>query len=117
MKNKTTLIFNIFIGALTFSAFASESITYTPTQLQEMVSNNNYPQQGAVSTKSLDVDFTTCIAKIDSIIESVSSNYPTKTIVATNAMRIEKIWTNDSAMVLTCSSADQKLIITTAPYL
>ena len=61
--------------------------------------------------------YSACIEKVTAIVISVQPNYPTSTILSTNIARIEKVWTNDAAMTLSCSAADGKLVITTAPYL
>lgn len=90
--------------------------TYTPAQLRKMVAAGKFPDQGPVETKVQRMDYTTCIASMASVVESVQPDYPTKTIMSSNIGRIEKVWTNDAAMTLTCSAPDGKLVITTAKY-
>ena len=98
------------------SSLAAAQKTYTPAELRRMVDSGNYPKQASPSTKTESVDYSSCVAKVTSVIDSVQPNYPTRTIVSTSVMRVEKLWTNDSAMTLSCSALDKKLIITTAPY-
>ena len=96
-------------------AFAGK--TYTPTQLRSMVQSGKYPKQGSPSTQSQRLDYSACIAKVTAVVSSVQPEYPTSTVLSTNIARIEKVWTNDAAMTLTCSAPDGTLVITTAPYL
>ncbi|MBT9137223.1 MAG: hypothetical protein DDT34_02311 [Firmicutes bacterium] len=103
--------------ALALSAPANAQKTYTPAQLQSMVQSGKYPKQGAPSTQTQSIDYVACIAKVESVVASVRPNYPAQTVVSTNLMRMEKVWTNDAAMTLTCSAPDGKLVITSAPYL
>ena len=102
--------------AFLVSTSATAERTYTPAQLRSMVNSGNYPDQSDPITKTQRMDYADCIAKVESVVASVSPNYPNKTIVSTNLMRMEKLWTNDSAMTLTCSASDKKLVITSAPY-
>jgi len=103
--------------ALALSAPASAQKTYTPAQLQSMVQSGNYPKQGALSTQTQHIDYVACIAKVEWVVASIGPYYPAKTVVSTNIMRMDKVWTNDAAVTLTCSAPDKKLIITFAPYL
>jgi hypothetical protein len=91
--------------------------TYTPAQLRQMVNGGNPPKQGSPSTKKQSVPFSSCVSKINSIVASVSDQYPAKVIVNTSIMHMAKVWTNDAAMTLTCSGPDEALVITTAQYL
>lgn len=107
------------VAALGFTSCASipKSSVYTPAQLRSMVQSGNYPRQGSPITKSESIGFSACISKIEAVVGSVSPNYPSRTIVNSNAMRMEKLWTNDAAMTFTCSAGDGKLIVTSAPYI
>lgn len=107
------------VASATFLCISSAAAqkSYTPAQLRSMIQSGNYPKQGAPSTKSENTDYAACIAKVESVVSSVRPNYPTQTVVSTNLMRIEKLWTNDAAMTFTCNSADKTLVITSAPYL
>ena len=107
---------SLLICLLSISTTVGAQKTYTPAQLHRMVDSGNYPKQGSVITKSERIDYSTCIRKIESMIASVRPNYPTRTVVSTNLMRTEKLWTNDGAMTVTCSAPDNKLIITSATY-
>lgn len=110
----------IAIMALLLGACATSSTTtnnYTPSQLRIMVQNGNYPKQGSPTTKSEVIRFSDCLARVSGLISAIGSSYPTRTIVNTNTVRMEKVWTNDGAMTFTCSAADNKLIVTNAPYL
>ncbi len=80
-----------------------------------MVQSGNYPKQGAPRTETQAVNFLSCIARVERILGAIKPNYPTAVIVNTRVMYMEKAWANDGAMTFTC--ADNKLVITTAPYL
>lgn len=116
---KKSLVALLVVSALGFGfvspAFAGK--TYTPSQLRKMVKMEKYPRQGSVSKQSQSVDYSSCVTKVFSVVGSIGSNYPTRTIASTNNLLIEKVWTNDAAMTFTCSAEDEKLIITSAPYL
>ena len=117
MKQRTIVLLaamSLSVGVVS-PAFAGK--TYTPTQLRRMVQSGNYPKQGSPSTQSQHMDYSACIAKVTAVVSSVQPAYPTSTILSTNIARIEKVWTNDAAMTLSCSAPDGKLVITTAPYL
>jgi hypothetical protein len=95
---------------------ASAQRTYSPAELRRMVDSGKYPAQGTPTTTSEYTSFAVCVSKVESVVASVRPNYPSRTIVSTRAVRVEKLWTNDSAMTLTCSAADNKLVITSASY-
>ena len=90
--------------------------TYTPAQLRAMVNSGRYPDQGAASTQTKTMDYSQCIATLESVVGAVRPNYPAQTIVSTNLMRVEKVWTNDAAVTVSCSAPDRKLVMTSAPY-
>lgn len=81
-----------------------------------MVQKGKYPKQGEVDTKTLTMDYVPCVVHITSLVESVQPNYPTRTIASTNILRVEKMWTNDAAVTLSCSALDKKMVMTSAPY-
>jgi hypothetical protein len=92
------------------------SKTYSPAQLTEMVKNGKFPDQKALVTESKNMDYTQCILEVEGIVGAIKNSYPTITVASTNILRMEKIWTNDSAMTITCSAPDRKMIITSATY-
>lgn len=79
--------------------------------------SGHYPAQGKASSETKQVDYGACIVVLEQLVGAVKANYPAETIVSTNILRIEKVWTNDAAITVTCSALDRKLVITTAPYL
>jgi hypothetical protein len=117
MKHKKLFAFALIASSmLGYSASALAGKEYTPEQLRSMVNSGNPPKQGQVKTASSPMSFYACVAKIEAMVDSVSGDYPTRTIVNTNILRTEKIWTNDSAMTFSCSALDNKSVITTAAY-
>ena len=117
MKRSSLVVSNGLAFSIGFSTIGYAVKTYTPSELQGMINGGNLPAQGTPSTQSKTIDYISCVLSVEAVIASIKPDYPSQTIVSTNVMRVEKIWTNDSAMTLTCSAADQKLVITSAPYL
>lgn len=115
-QNTRGLLLVIFLSAGFVNLAYAEKV-YTPAQLRSMVKKGKYPQQGKPAMQSERMDYATCIAKVTALVNAVGTEYPTSTVLNTNIGRIEKVWTNDSAVTLTCSAPDRKLVITTAPYL
>lgn len=95
-------------------AFAEK--TYTPAQLRSMFQSGKLPKQGSPTTQTKAMDFESCVVQVKSIVQSVQPNYPTSTILSTNSALMEKVWTNDAAMTMSCSAPDGKLVITSSPY-
>jgi hypothetical protein len=91
--------------------------TYTPAQLRTWMAEGHLPPQGWPATRTEHLDMRSCLARIEAVVSSIGPHYPVQTLVNTPLLRTEKVWTNDAAMTLSCSGLDQKLIITTAPYL
>jgi hypothetical protein len=103
-------------GLSMICSIAAAQKTYTPVELRKMASAGKFPAQGSPTTKSESLDYAACLAKVESVISAARPNYPTRTIASTNTVRMEKLWTNDAAMTLTCSALDKKITITTALY-
>ncbi|WP_220813087.1 hypothetical protein [Pseudomonas paralcaligenes] len=101
--------------SLSFSAYAEN--TYTPEQLRKMVNSGHPPEQGSPTTQTQAVSFGLCVAKVNEVLAAVKEQYPVKVIVQTEALHVTKVWTNDAAMMLSCSQPDRKLVITSSKYL
>jgi hypothetical protein len=109
----TALVALVFLG---LPGVSSAQKTYTPAQLRSMVDSGKYPSQGAARSTSQAMDYSECIVKLESVVGAVRPNYPSRTIVSTNLMRVEKVWTNDAAVTVSCSAPDRKMVMTSAPY-
>lgn len=107
----------ILSGSLLFSTQSNAQKTYTPQQLRNMIKQGKYPQQGKVTTKVEKADYVQCVQVLKQMIASISPEYPSQTVLDTNTGRMEKIWTNDAAVTVTCSAPDKNMVITSAPYL
>jgi len=119
MLEKTTTRFLAVIALLAGSLWSTDSHaerTYTPSQLRSMVQSGNYPKQGTPTKQTQDVSFLSCVARVESTLDAIKPNYPTAIIVNTRIIYVGKAWIDDGAMTFTCS-ADNKFVITTAPYL
>lgn len=97
-------------------AFAAKK-TYAPEQLQAMIQQENYPQQGESTTETIIMDFPECVAVAKQIASEVQPGLPVKTIMDNNIGFINKLWTRDGVVVVTCSAPDGKQILTKASYL
>lgn len=106
----------IIAGVLLCSMPANAGKTYTPAELHRMIEAGKYPKQGPVKEQVREMGYATCINTMDQIIGAIKPYYPSAVIVSTNTMRTEKVWTNDGAVTVTCSAANDKLIMTVAPY-
>jgi hypothetical protein len=91
--------------------------TYTPKKLKAMVAAGKYPEQGSPTTESKEMEFSACVSRMDEVADAIGGSYPRQVIVSTAILRIQKIWTNDAAVTVTCSAPDQKLVMTSAKYL
>lgn len=99
------------------SETTASAATYTPAELRDMVDSGSPPKQGSPTTKTQDLAFTDCVAKVEGIVDSVKAQYPAKVMVNSGALYMAKVWTNDATMTMSCSQPDSKLIITNAAYL
>ncbi|WP_419852765.1 hypothetical protein [Actinobacillus pleuropneumoniae] len=108
---KMLLIFSI-LGLANAMANAT---TYTPEELKQMVANSNYPAQAPAQKETLSMFFNDCKIASKKLISDITPYYPVEIIVNTSTMYSIKAWTNDAAMTITC--ADNKLTITTSPYI
>lgn len=112
LRNGIYLLFSLSLSANLY-AYS----TYTKEQLNDMYRAGSMPSQASPVSKSAKLSFGSCIRKSKEIISSVSSNYPVQTLVDTSIMYSVKVWTNDAAMIVSCSQPDQKIVITTSKYL
>lgn len=117
MKNGTIVLTTALSLGLGIVSPSFAGKTYTPSELRSMIQSGKYPAQGTPSAQSQPMSYSDCVAKVTAVVSSVQPEYPTSTVVNTAIARIEKVWTNDAAMTLSCSAPDAKLVITTAPYL
>lgn len=112
MKQRYLLLVLSFV-----SAASQADTTYTPQQLRSMISSGSYPEQGPVTdTKTKPSTFDACKVSIEAITSQFRDSYPVRTIVDTSLLYTVKIWVNDAAMTVSCSSPDEKMVITQAPY-
>jgi hypothetical protein len=115
MESRMRLAMVTFL-LLSMSGMAMAQKTYTPSQLRAMVKSGKYPPQGQVSSESKNMDYTSCVSLLERTVGAVTPEYPASTIVSTNLMRVEKVWTNDAAVTITCSAPDSKMTMTSARY-
>lgn len=96
---------------------ASAQKRFTPAQLRTMVDRGDYPPQAAPSSKVEPLDFTSCKNLVEGMLNDVKANYPVQSIAQSSIVWSKKVWTNDGAVVFTCSKPDQTFITITSPYL
>lgn len=111
---------NIFLVAFFFLLFPNVSFgqkTFTKDQLNHMIQNENYPEQGKVTkTTTKEAEFSHCKLVVESIMAQIRDEYPVRTVVDTSMIYMVKAWTNDGSIVATCSSKDKKMVVTQAAY-
>lgn len=108
------LFISILIVTTSFVVHANK--TYTPSQLNQMISSGNYPSQGSVNTTTRQMEFSSCVNAVDNIMSQIRDMYPVKTITNTKVLYMVKAWTNDGAITASCSEPDGKMILTKASY-
>ena len=114
--NRGISVILVLAALLSAASVAHATKTYTPAQLRQMVNSGSPPAQGSPTTQKETMAFSSCVGKVAGIVAAVGDQYPARTIVNTSIMHVAKVWTNDAAMTLTCSSPDRTLVITTAKY-
>lgn len=96
---------------------ASASTTYTKEQLNSMDDSGQYPEQESPVTKSVEyVDFDTCKDNARGVYNQVVGNYPAKEVVDSGVLYVVKVWTNDGAILVSCSEPDGKKVVTQSAY-
>ena len=90
---------------------------YTPAQLRTMVERGSYPAQAAPSNQVESLDFSSCKNLVEGMLNDVKANYPVQSIAESSIVWSKKVWTNDGAIVFTCSKPDKTFTSTTSPYL
>lgn len=115
MKFKLTAapVFAILVAFTTNANSADKS--YTKAQLNEMVKSGKYPPQLPPQEKTETIEFPACVAMTRKTVADVRDNYPARIMVDTPILLSAKIWTNDGAIVMTCSK-DGKLVMQQSKY-
>jgi hypothetical protein len=88
---------------------------YTPEQLREMVASGNVPAQADAQQETKAVAFPECKAVVRSLVSDVQPDYPVRTLADGPKMLSVKLWTNDAAVVMSCSR-DGRLVVQKALY-
>ena len=82
-----------------------------------MRNTGQLPALGTPVERVVSMDYTTCIVRLNLIVNSIKPNYPSKTLVSTNLMRSEQVWTNNAVAIVTCDAVGNRMVFATAPYL
>lgn len=104
------------VALLACAGQVAEAKSYTPSQLRAMVAAGRYPKEKDPTSSSKPMEFESCRGFVRMMLNQVQPDYPVATIVDTSIVFTQKAWTNDGAVMLTCSSPDRKLITTNSPY-
>ncbi|MHB4675714.1 hypothetical protein ACYB5H_03340 [Klebsiella pneumoniae] len=108
---------SLILASLLMAFSASAATTYTKEQLNSMDASGQYPDQEPPVTKSVEaVDFDRCKQDAYSIYSQISGSYPAKEIVNTGVLYVVKLWTNDGAIMVSCSEPDGKKVVTQSSY-
>ena len=100
---------------LAFALPAWAAKEYTPEELRQMVGAGMFPAQHDPAEEARDVTFSQCKAVVHSLLSDVQPNYPVRTLMDGPAMLSVKLWTNDAAVVLSCSR-DGRLVVQKSLY-
>lgn len=93
------------------------AVKYTPKQLNRMISNGQFPDQGEIeSTQTKEMSFADCKVRVESVMSEIRDLYPVRTIVDTKIMYVVKAWTNNGVVIASCSQPDRKMVLTTSSY-
>lgn len=103
------------LTVVSFGVVASNS--YTKEQLNSMAASGSYPEQESPITMSSEsVPFERCKQDTYSVYSQISGNYPVQEVVNTGVLYMVKIWTNDGAIMVSCSEPDGKKFVTQSSY-
>jgi hypothetical protein len=104
-------------GALLLTAASSAwaAKEYTPEQLRQMVGSGMFPAQDDPAEETRTVTFSQCKAVVRSLVSDVEPDYPVRTLMDAPAMLSVKLWTNDAAVVMSCSQ-DGRLVVQKSLY-
>jgi hypothetical protein len=83
---------------------------YTPEQLRQMVGSGKFPAQEDPAEETKTVTFSQCKAVVRSLVSDVQPAYPVRTLMDAPAMLSVKLWTNDAAVVMSCSRDDRMVV-------
>lgn len=107
----------IAMAFIATNASTYAEVTYTPSQLNRMISNGQYPNQGSVNNSQTEsMSFADCKMAVKDVMSQIKGSYPVKAIVNTGILYTVKAWTNDGVITASCSAPDKKMILTQAPY-
>lgn len=105
------------IAMMFIASTATAATTYTKEQLNSMASSGRYPEQELPVVKSSgSADFADCKSSARGVYSQVAGEYPAKVVVDSGAMYVVKVWTNDGAILVSCSQPDNKKVITQSAY-
>lgn len=103
--------------AFFFATNAVASVTYTKNELNSMAASGQYPEQESPVVRGSEyVGFGECKSSAYSVYSQVVSEYPAKIVADTDVLYVVKVWTNDGAIVVSCSQPDSKKTVTQSAY-
>jgi hypothetical protein len=88
---------------------------YTPEELRQMVGSGTFPPQHEPAEETRAVAFPQCKAVVRSLMSDVQPDYPVRTLTDAPAMLSVQLWTNDAAVVMSCSQ-DGRLVVQKSSY-
>ena len=110
---KNVLICAVLAASAAVPALAATE--YTPEQLREMVAAGSLPPQGDAQQETRAVPFPECKAVVRSLVSDVQPQYPVRTLADGPKMLSVQLWTNDAAVVMSCSR-NGRLVVQKALY-
>lgn len=91
--------------------------TYTPAKLSALVKAGRPPKLGPGTTQAQHMDYVVCVVALNVMVDAVRPYYPSQTVAGTRTKRVERFWTNDSMVTLTCDATTSQQTIATEPYI
>lgn len=114
MKKTCQALAVAICASLTLPVWAADK-TYTSQQLKALVDAGKFPPQYEPTQKSDSLEFAPCKGMVRQTLRDIGTNYPTRTLLDTPQILSVKIWTNDGAIVMTCSK-DGKFVMQQSKY-
>jgi len=109
------IIIAMLLVSLCAPAFAGK--TYTPTQLDRMVSSGQYPEQEPDNNpQATSIPFSACKSAVENLMSHLRKAFPVKTLDDTRDIYRVKAWGYDSVTTASCFAESQEMVITRSAY-
>lgn len=90
--------------------------TYTSDELKKMVGLGRPPLESEPVSKTVDMAFGECEARVKAIGQKLDGSYPFQVMAQTDETVLAKVWTSDGTMMMNCSRTKKTLTTTATTY-